>query len=198
MIVDTLAWDKMDGLLPAVVQEAEGGRVRMLGYMNREALQATIDSGTVTFWSRSKQRLWVKGETSGNALKLLSIHADCDADAILILADPQGPTCHKGPDSCFGIETPPSFLHALEQVVADRAAADPEESYTARLMQKGVKRIAQKVGEEGVEAALAATVGDREELTNEAADLLYHLLVLLHASDLTLADVTAELRRRHA
>ena len=193
-----LAWDKMDGLLPAIIQEADGGRVRMLGYMNRAALEATLETGDVTFFSRSKQRLWVKGEKSGNTLKLVSVYADCDDDAILILAEPQGPTCHKGDDSCFGTETAPHFLAQLEAVVAERGAADPEESYTARLMAKGVKRIAQKVGEEGVEAALAATVGDREELTNEAADLLYHLLVLLRASDLTLADVTDELKRRHS
>ena len=195
--LETLAWDKMDGLLPAIVQEADGGRVRMLGYMNRAALETTLETGDVTFFSRSKQRLWVKGETSGNTLKVVSVHGDCDDDAILILAEPQGPTCHKGDDSCFAIETAPHFLAQLEAVIAERGSADPEDSYTARLMTKGIKRIAQKVGEEGVEAALSATVGDREELTNEAADLLYHLLVLLRASDLTLADVTDELKRRH-
>lgn len=194
----TLAWDKMDGLLPAIVQEADGGRVRMLGYMTREALEATLSSGTVTFYSRSQQRLWVKGETSGNVLNVVSVHADCDADAILVLAEPQGPTCHTGVDSCFGIDTAPHFLARLEAVIAERAAAPPDQSYTARLLDKGVKRIAQKVGEEGVETALAATAGDREELRNEAADLLYHLLVLLKANDLALGDVTDELKRRHA
>ena len=194
---DTFDWDKMDGLIPAIVQEADGGRVRMLGYMDRGALDATIETGKVTFFSRSKQRSWVKGETSGNTLAVRSIHADCDQDAILVLADPQGPTCHTGDDSCFGIDTSPHFLAQLEAVIAERAAADPDDSYTARLLGKGVKRIAQKVGEEGVETALAATVGDRAELTNEAADLLYHLLVLLKASDLALADVTDELKRRH-
>ncbi|WP_341869976.1 bifunctional phosphoribosyl-AMP cyclohydrolase/phosphoribosyl-ATP diphosphatase HisIE [Sphingomicrobium sediminis] len=190
-------WDKMDGLVPAIVQEADGGRVRMLGYMNQKALEATRESGFVTFFSRSKNRLWVKGETSGNRLHVVSIHDDCDNDAILILAEPEGPTCHKGPDSCFEIETAPHFLATLEAVIAERAEADPDSSYTARLMDKGVKRIAQKVGEEGVEAALAATAGDREELKNEAADLLYHLLVLLKASNLSLRDVTDELKRRH-
>ncbi|MEN3972530.1 bifunctional phosphoribosyl-AMP cyclohydrolase/phosphoribosyl-ATP diphosphatase HisIE [Sphingomicrobium sp. XHP0235] len=197
MDIETLAWDKMDGLLPAIVQEADGGRVRMLGYMNRAALETTLETGDVTFFSRSKQRLWVKGETTGNTLKVVSVHGDCDDDAILILAEPQGPTCHRGDDSCFAIETAPHFLAQLEAVIAERGSADPEDSYTARLMNKGIKRIAQKVGEEGVETALAATVGDREELTNEAADLLYHLLVLLRASDLTLAHVTDELKRRH-
>ncbi|MCM8558044.1 bifunctional phosphoribosyl-AMP cyclohydrolase/phosphoribosyl-ATP diphosphatase HisIE [Sphingomicrobium sp. GRR-S6-50] len=187
----------MDGLVPAIVQEADGGRVRMLGYMNQKALEATRESGFVTFFSRSKNRLWVKGETSGNRLHVVSIHDDCDNDAILILAEPEGPTCHKGPDSCFEIETAPHFLATLEAVIAERAEADPDSSYTARLMDKGVKRIAQKVGEEGVEAALAATAGDREELKNEAADLLYHLLVLLKASNLSLRDVTDELKRRH-
>ena len=194
---DRIDWAKMDGLVPAIVQEADGGRVRMLGYMDRAALEATLETGIVTFLSRSKQRLWVKGETSGNRLRVVSVSADCDDDAILVRADPEGPTCHTGADSCFGTDTPPHFLATLEAVIGERAAADPEDSYTARLMAKGVKRIAQKVGEEGVEAALAATVGDREELTNEAADLLYHLLVLLRASDLTLADVTDELKRRH-
>jgi phosphoribosyl-ATP pyrophosphohydrolase/phosphoribosyl-AMP cyclohydrolase len=196
--MDKLDWEKMDLLLPAIVQEADGGRVRMLGYMNREALTATMESGFVTFWSRSKERLWCKGETSGNRLKVEQIHADCDDDALLILADPEGPTCHKGPDSCFGVEGSPNFLATLEKVIADRAEADPGDSYTAQLLGKGVKRIAQKVGEEGVETALAATAGDRDELVAESADLLYHLLVLLRASDLTLSDVTAELQRRHA
>ena len=194
---EKLDWDKMDGLIPAIVQEADGGHVRMLGYMDRAALDATIETGKVTFFSRSKQRSWVKGETSGNTLAVRSIHADCDRDAILVLADPQGPTCHTGDDSCFGIYTSPHFLAQLELVIAERAAADPDDSYTAHLLGKGVKRIAQKVGEEGVETALAATAGDRAELTNEAADLLYHLLVLLKASDLALADVTDELKRRH-
>ncbi|WP_343344775.1 bifunctional phosphoribosyl-AMP cyclohydrolase/phosphoribosyl-ATP diphosphatase HisIE [Sphingomicrobium sp. XHP0239] len=194
---DILDWAKMDGLVPAIVQEADGGRVRMLGYMNRDALEATVQTGRVTFFSRSKQRLWVKGETSGNTLHVRSVHADCDHDAVLVLTHPQGPTCHTGDDSCFGIDTAPHFLAQLEAVIADRAAADPDDSYTARLLAKGVKRIAQKVGEEGVEAALAATAGDQDELKNEAADLLYHLLVLLKASDLTLRDVTDELKRRH-
>ncbi|MCJ8191122.1 bifunctional phosphoribosyl-AMP cyclohydrolase/phosphoribosyl-ATP diphosphatase HisIE [Sphingomicrobium aestuariivivum] len=187
----------MDGLLPVVVQGGDDGRVRMLGYMDRAALEATLETGTVTFFSRSKQRLWVKGETSGNTLSVISIHADCDSDAILVIAEPAGPTCHKDMDSCFDLDTAPHFLARLEAVIAERAAADPDESYTARLLSKGTKRVAQKVGEEGVEAALAATVGDRDELTNEAADLLYHLLVLLKDQGLALSDVTDELQRRH-
>ena len=194
-----LNWDKVDGLMPAVVQDAATGRVLMLGYMNAEALEKTRETGQVTFFSRTKQRLWTKGETSGNTLELVDIAADCDGDTLRVAAVPKGPTCHLGTDTCFGDEFAPpvGFLAELERIVASRRGADPESSYTARLLDQGVKRCAQKIGEEGVEVALAATAGDREELVNESADLLYHLLVVLAASGVALDEVVGTLRARH-
>jgi phosphoribosyl-AMP cyclohydrolase / phosphoribosyl-ATP pyrophosphohydrolase len=173
-------------LTPAIVQDADTGRVLMLGYMNAEALATTRESGFVTFYSRSKQRLWRKGETSGNTLALVDIREDCDQDALLVRARPAGPTCHLGTVSCFGDEVPGSFLHALERIIASRVSADPEESYTAQLLQEGIPRIAQKVGEEGVELALAGAVEEDRIVLDEAADLLYHMLVLLKARNLDL------------
>ncbi len=197
--VDTLAWDKMDGLLPAIVQDAISGKVLMQGYMNADALNKTLKSGNVTFYSRSKSRLWMKGETSGNTLELVNVSADCDNDSLLILATPNGPTCHTGSESCWFDNNISdfTFLADLERILASRRSADPQSSYTASLYQKGIKRIAQKVGEEGVETALAATVNDTDELKNEAADLLYHLTVLLQASDCSLSDVIQVLKQRH-
>ena len=204
--IDELAWQKMDGLLPAIVQDAFDGRVLMQAYMNREALQTSLESGRVTFWSRSRQALWSKGETSGNTLELVAVHADCDADCILVLANPHGPSCHRGTDTCFdgalsdhGQRVAPdlSFLAGLERLIQEREVQRPKDSYTTKLFEAGVKRIAQKVGEEGVETALAATSGDKEELANESADLLYHLLVLLRARNLSLADVVETLKSRH-
>ena len=195
-----LDWDKMDGLIPAIVQHADTGEVRMLGYMNREAFEATQASGKVTFWSRARGELWEKGATSGDTLDLVDIRADCDGDALLVLARPAGPTCHLGTASCFGDQGAPGvgFLGELANVISDRAAdADAQASYTARLLAKGIKRCAQKVGEEGVETALAATVGDRQETASEAADLLYHLLVLLEAAQVPLDDVLSVLKDRH-
>lgn len=196
---DKLAWDKMDSLLPAIVQDALSGKVLMQGYMDQAALAQTLETGKVTFFSRSKQRLWTKGETSGNTLDLVSVACDCDQDSLLVLANPNGPTCHTGVESCwFDGNTPAfTFLADLERVLAARKDADPKSSYTASLYNKGIKRIAQKVGEEGVETALAATVHDKEELKNEAADLLYHLTVLLQASDMSLNDALTVLRERH-
>ena len=195
---NTLAWEKMDNLLPAIVQDAISGKVLMQGYMNQDALATTLDSGKVTFFSRSKLRLWQKGETSGNTLDLVSVAADCDFDSLLVLANPNGPTCHTGVESCWFKGNTPSFtfLADLERLLAARKGADPKSSYTASLYNKGIKRIAQKVGEEGVETALAATVHDKEELKNEAADLLYHLTVLLQASDMSLDDALSVLRER--
>ena len=193
---DTLDWAKMDGLIPAIVQHVDNGEVRMLGYMDRAAFDATIRDQSVTFHSRSRGGPWRKGESSGNLLDLVDIKTDCDRDALLVTARPRGPTCHTGTSSCFGDEAAP-FLLQLARTIADRAGADPSSSYTARLLSEGVKRIAQKVGEEGVEIALAAVAGDRAELESEAADLLYHLLVLLEASGSSLDAVVAELRRRH-
>jgi phosphoribosyl-ATP pyrophosphohydrolase/phosphoribosyl-AMP cyclohydrolase len=193
-----LDWEKTGNMLPAIIQHAESGEVLMLGYMNQEALDTTLASGKVTFYSRTKQRLWTKGESSGNFLNVVSIHPDCDNDTLLILANPVGPTCHQGTSSCFSPATPRwQFLYELEQILAGRKTADPESSYTARLYAKGTKRIAQKVGEEGVETALAATVNDRFELKNEASDLVYHLLVLLQDQDLSLGDVIDNLKERH-
>jgi phosphoribosyl-ATP pyrophosphohydrolase/phosphoribosyl-AMP cyclohydrolase len=199
--IDSLEWDKMDGLLPAIVQDAFDGRVLMQAFMNREALSHSIESGKVTFWSRSRQQLWTKGETSGNTLELAAVHADCDNDCLLVLASPAGPTCHRNTDTCFDDEhkvTPQlAFLASLERLIAQRESDRPEGSYTTSLFDAGIKRIAQKVGEEGVETALAATAGDTGELVNESADLLYHLLVLLRASGTGLSQVTATLRSRH-
>lgn len=175
-----LDWEKTDGLMPAIVQHAVSGEVLMLGYMTPEALATTEQSGNVTFFSRTKQRLWTKGESSGHFLKVVSITPDCDNDTLLVLANPIGPTCHLGNSSCFHPAASDwTFLYQLEQLLAERKHASPDSSYTASLYASGTKRIAQKVGEEGVETALAATVNDREELTNEASDLIYHLLVLL-------------------
>jgi phosphoribosyl-ATP pyrophosphohydrolase/phosphoribosyl-AMP cyclohydrolase len=194
-----LAWEKMGDLLPATVQDAVSGKVLMQGYMNQEALTKTLDSGLVTFFSRSKQRLWTKGESSNNTLSLVNISVDCDSDSILVLARPAGPTCHTGAESCwFNAEVADmTFIADLERTLAARKGADPSTSYTASLYAKGIKRIAQKVGEEGVETALAATVQDLDELKNESADLLYHLIVLLQASALNLSDVVRVLRERH-
>ncbi|MHA7847582.1 bifunctional phosphoribosyl-AMP cyclohydrolase/phosphoribosyl-ATP diphosphatase HisIE [Serratia sp. D1N4] len=193
-----LDWVKTDNLLPVIVQHAVSGEVLMLGYMNQEALAVTEQSGKVTFFSRTKQRLWTKGESSGHFLNVVSITPDCDNDTLLILANPIGPTCHLGNNSCFHPASSDwGFLYQLEQLLASRKTASPESSYTAKLYASGTKRIAQKVGEEGVETALAATVNDREELTNEASDLIYHLLVLLQDQDLDLSKVIGRLRERH-
>ena len=199
--IDRLDWEKMDGLVPAIVQDAFDGRVLMQGYMNREALAHSLQSGQVTFWSRSRQKLWTKGETSGNTLGLETVHADCDLDCLLIMAVPDGPTCHRNTDTCFDEEaaiTPTlAFLASLERLVHDREASRPAGSYTTSLFEAGTKRIAQKVGEEGVETALAAVAGDREELVNESADLLYHLLVLLKSKNTRLEEVISVLKSRH-
>jgi phosphoribosyl-ATP pyrophosphohydrolase/phosphoribosyl-AMP cyclohydrolase len=198
-----LDWDKTAGLIPAIVQDVDSGAVLMLGYMNRAALAATLSGGHVTFWSRSKARLWTKGETSGNFLELRSIAADCDNDSLLILAKPAGPACHTGSPTCWGPDAPRSaaqevaFLGTLERVIAERIAARPEGSYTTRLLAEGTRRVAQKVGEEGLELALAAVVQSDQEVIGEAADLLYHTLLLLRARQLTLSQVVAELEQRH-
>ena len=195
-----LAWEKMGGLIPAVVQDPRSGRVLMLGYMNYEALKATLASGLVTFFSRSKERLWQKGETSGNVLKLRAVLCDCDEDSLIVLADPQGPTCHTGTLSCFGNELPdgPGWLADLSAIVHDRAASGTEESYTRRLLQEGVSRIAQKVGEEGLEVALAAVTRGADGTSEEMADLLYHLIVLMEALGCSWEEVIAKLKARHS
>jgi phosphoribosyl-ATP pyrophosphohydrolase/phosphoribosyl-AMP cyclohydrolase len=199
-----LDWDKGGGLLPAIVQHAGSGAVLMLGYMNREALAATRATGRVTFWSRSKGRLWTKGETSGHFLQLREIAADCDGDTLLILAEPLGPACHRGTPTCWG-ENPPqssaqrmAFLNQLERVIARRIDARPAGSYTAKLLAEGTRRIAQKVGEEGLELALAGVTQSDSEIIGEAADLLYHMLLLLQVKGLSLPQVILELEARHA
>ncbi|EPC7298283.1 bifunctional phosphoribosyl-AMP cyclohydrolase/phosphoribosyl-ATP diphosphatase HisIE [Proteus mirabilis] len=193
-----LDWQKVDNLMPVIIQNAISSDVLMLGYMDKAALEMTLNSGKVTFYSRTKQRLWTKGETSGNFLKLVDIYPDCDNDTLLILAHPIGPTCHNGTESCFApAQSQWGFLYELENLLRERKSASPDSSYTAQLYASGTKRIAQKVGEEGVETALAATVNDREELKNEASDLLYHLMVLLQDQSLSLSDVIDCLQKRH-
>lgn len=191
-----LDWRKGDGLLPAIVQDADTLQVLMLGYVNAEALEVTLATGHMTFNSRSRERLWTKGEQSGNVLAVMSIAVDCDADTLLVRARPAGPTCHTGAESCFP-QAPKDFLGQLDRLVAERDATRPEGSYTTALFEGGVRRIAQKVGEEGVETALAAVAQGDEELLGEASDLLFHLLVLLRARGLGLADARALLETRH-
>ncbi len=190
-------WSK--GLIPAVVQDADTGLVLMLGYMNEEALAHTRRSGQVTFYSRSKQRLWTKGESSGHFLELVSLAVDCDADTLLVLARPRGPTCHNGTTTCFGDFPGPdlAFLGELDRLIETRQRERPAGSYTTKLFDAGTRRIAQKVGEEGVETALAAVAQDADALLGEAADLVYHLTVLLRDKGLGLADVARKLRERH-
>jgi phosphoribosyl-ATP pyrophosphohydrolase/phosphoribosyl-AMP cyclohydrolase len=209
LLPESLDWDKSgDGLLPVIVQDADNLRVLMLGYMDRDALRATLVNRLVTFYSRSKQRLWTKGETSGHVLDLVDVGTDCDSDTLLVLARPRGPTCHLQRVSCFenapAIATAPDasvadvgFLGELDALVATRARDRPEGSYTTRLFEAGVRRIAQKVGEEGVETALAGVAQNDAQLLGESADLVYHLTVLLHARGLSLANVVEVLEQRH-
>lgn len=205
---ESLDWSKGDGLVPAIVQDADSLRVLMLGYMDREALRKTLETRQVTFYSRSRQQLWTKGETSGHVLELVGVGTDCDSDALLVSARPHGPTCHLLRESCFdgapagaSVATPAAgevaFLGELDALVARRAQERPSDSYTTRLFESGVRRIAQKVGEEGVETALAGVVQSDDQLLGEAADLVYHLTVLLHARGLSLAQATEVLQRRH-
>ena len=194
---DLLDWNKQGGLIPAVIQDAATLQVFMLGYMNREALDATLAGGEVVFFSRTRQALWRKGETSGNVLRVVSVEADCDADTLLIQAQPAGPTCHLGRDSCFP-SAPGDFLGKLDSLVAKRERERPEGSYTTRLFDEGIRRVAQKVGEEGVETSLAAVSQDDDALLGESADLIYHLLVLLRARGLSLDDLRRTLASRHA
>jgi phosphoribosyl-ATP pyrophosphohydrolase/phosphoribosyl-AMP cyclohydrolase len=196
----TLDWEKMGGLLPAIVQDAATQQVLMLAYMDREALVASLADGQATFLSRSKNRLWRKGETSGHHLAVQAVFADCDSDALLVLAEPAGPACHLGTTSCFSEETAPGigWLAQLARIVHRRRDADAEGSYTARLLGEGPARIAQKVGEEGVELALAGAGGEPAACIEETADLIYHVTVLMEARGFGWADVAAKLRERHA
>ncbi|MBX0334741.1 bifunctional phosphoribosyl-AMP cyclohydrolase/phosphoribosyl-ATP diphosphatase HisIE [Pontibacter sp. HSC-14F20] len=198
-----LDFDKMGGLIPAVIQDAESSQVLMLGYMNQEAFYKTHKEGLVTFFSRSKNRLWTKGETSGHTLTVVNITEDCDNDSLLIKVKPNGPTCHTGDTSCFGEDASAKrmaaiqFIARLEEVIQHRKANPTEASYTNFLFDKGVNKIAQKVGEEAVETVIDAVAGKLDTMKGEAADLLYHLLVLLAATGLELADVVAVLQERH-
>ncbi len=194
--LEALAWDKQGGLLPVVIQDADTRRVLMLGYMNREALAATCAGGRVTFFSRSKGRLWTKGESSGHYLDVVSIAADCDNDTLLVQARPHGATCHLDRVSCFPA-APADFLAELDGLIAARHALRPAGSYTTRLFDAGVLKIAQKVGEEGVETALAGAAQDDTALLGESADLLYHLIVLLRSRGLGLGQAVDLLRQRH-
>ncbi len=197
---DAIDWIKGDGLVPAIVQHGTTGRVLMLGYMNADALNATQTSGLVTFYSRSRKCLWTKGETSGNKLELVDIELDCDGDTLLVTAIPAGPTCHLEKNSCFDRDaTQPGFgfIGQLESIIEDRMKNPENEIYTAQLLSAGTHRIAQKIGEEGVEVALAATTGNHEEICSESADLLYHVLVLLKQQGLEFADVARTLQSRH-
>lgn len=194
-------WKKVDNLLPVIIQNAQTCEVLMLGYMNQEALEKTLNEKRVTFYSRTKQRLWTKGETSGHFLNVVDMSLDCDNDTLLILANPIGETCHTGAESCFHQfeqEQPDwIFFSKLERMIAERKNSDPESSYTAKLYAKGTHKIAQKVGEEAVESVIAAMKNDREELVSEVADLAYHLTVLLHNADLSWSGVNAKLKERH-
>ena len=201
--IDSLDFGKSDGLLPAVVQHADTGAVLMVGYMNREAFRETLARRHVVFFSRSKQRLWEKGETSGHFLELDQIRTDCDRDTLLVTARPLGPVCHEGTATCFGDEPVSTgerlaFISALEGVIEKRVAENPQGSYTARLFAQGPKRIAQKVGEEGLEVALAAVAETDDKVVAESADLIYHLLVLLRSRGLSFQTVVSELQSRHA
>ena len=204
----TLDFDKMGGLLPAIIQDADTHNVLMLGFMNREAYDKTVATGKVTFWSRSRQTLWTKGETSGNYLDLVSIAADCDNDTLLVKVHPHGPTCHTGTDTCWGEantvlqgsplqNSPVAFLGQLQDFIEERHQQMPEGSYTTRLFRDGVNKMAQKVGEEALETVIEATNGTNDKLIYEAADMLYHLEVLLTSKGLRIDDIALELQRRH-
>ena len=192
-------FEKMNGLVPAIVQDAADGTVLMLGFMNAEALERTLEQGLVTFWSRTKQRLWQKGETSGNHLEVVSVDLDCDGDTLLVRARPRGPVCHKGSRSCFPEQPDEQFgriLNRLAEIIASRKEKAPVGSYTAELFNAGAQKIGQKLGEEAVELAIAAQYSDVQRCVEEAADLVYHLMVLLAAKDITFQQVEAELAKR--
>ncbi|WP_019030027.1 bifunctional phosphoribosyl-AMP cyclohydrolase/phosphoribosyl-ATP diphosphatase HisIE [Colwellia piezophila] len=197
--INQLAWQKMDNLIPAIIQHAATGAILMQGYMNQASLAATLETGKATFFSRSKQALWVKGETSGNFLNIKQVLTDCDNDSLLIACLPIGPSCHLGTESCFPEQklTQQNFLSQLEQVIDSRKNDKPEDSYTAYLFSRGTTKIAQKVGEEGVEVALAAVAETKEDLLGECADLFYHTLVLLADQGIELNEVMAVLQQRH-
>ena len=196
----TLDFNKMNGLIPAIIQDDKTQKVLMLGFMNEEAYDKTLETGKVTFWSRTKNALWTKGETSGNYLNVVSIKADCDNDTLLIKVNPDGPVCHTGTDTCWGEENdnPMAFLSELQRYIEKRHEEMPEGSYTTSLFQSGVGRMAQKVGEEAVESVIEAMAGNDERLIYEASDMIYHLMVLLTSKGLKIEDLAVELQKRHA
>ena len=187
-----------DGLLPVIVQDARTLRVLMLGYMNREAFDKTLSLGLVTFYSRTRKALWTNGETSGNHLRVTEMYPDCDMDTLLIKAIPAGPTCHRGTTACFDTPEEDGFIRSLSSLISQRHAEMPEDSYTTRLFIKGIKKIAQKVGEEAVESAIEAVDGNRDRFIYEAADLMYHYLVMLEQMHVTIPDIERELIKRHS
>ena len=200
--IESLDFKKGDGLIPAIIQDADNFQVLMLGYMNKEALQQTLEEEHVTFYSRSKERLWTKGETSGNFLELVDIQEDCDNDTLLILAKPHGPTCHTGEQSCFHQKKfkPKNnlgFLNELEALIKSRKKEMPEDSYTTYLFNKGTDKIAQKVGEEAVETVISSKNKNKKQFVGEAADLIFHLMVLLTDKDISLKKVVKKLKKRH-
>jgi phosphoribosyl-ATP pyrophosphohydrolase/phosphoribosyl-AMP cyclohydrolase len=194
-----LDFNKMDGLVPAIIQDAQTNVVLMLGFMNEEAYRTTVESGKVTFYSRSKQRLWTKGETSGNFLHVVNVLSDCDSDTLLVKVNPAGPACHTGADTCFGETNQDGifFLQYLQEFITRRFEEKPEGSYTTSLFNKGVNRMAQKVGEEAVETVIEATNGTDGNFIYEAADLVYHLIVLLTSKGFRIEDLAKELKKRH-
>ncbi len=193
-------FEKEGGLVPAVIQDVQTSKVLMLGYMNEVALEQTLETKNITFFSRSKQRIWVKGETSGNFLRLVNCYVDCDSDALLIKVNPVGATCHTGDDTCWSEDNinDASFLNYLGEVIKQRRAMSPDESYTASLFAKGINKVAQKVGEEAVELVIEAKDNNDMLFKNEAADLLFHYLMLLEAKDMSLKDVVSILKERHS
>ena len=201
----TIDFDKMDGLVPAIIQDADTRQVLMLGFMNREAYDKTLSTGKVTFWSRTRQTLWTKGETSGNYLNLVSMAVDCDNDTLLVKVHPDGPTCHTGTDTCWGesntpiaqSDSPLQFIAELQDFIEKRKEEMPEGSYTTRLFRDGIAKISQKVGEEALETVIEAISGPDDKLVYETGDMVYHLLVMLTARGLRIEDIAEELRRRH-
>lgn len=194
-----LDFNKMNGLVPAIIQDNYTKKVLMLGFMNQEALDKTIETGKVTFFSRTKNRLWTKGEESGNFLNVVSIKEDCDKDTLLIMVNPVGPVCHTGTDTCWGEKNdePIMFLSYLQDFIAKRYKEMPEKSYTTSLFQAGINRMAQKVGEEAVETVIEATNGTNDRLIYEASDMIYHLIVLLTSKGMRIEDLATELKKRH-
>lgn len=196
-MIDQIDWEKCDYLLPAIIQNVVTKEVLMMGYMNQEALKKTLSENIVTFYSRTKKRLWTKGESSNNFLKVSSIHLDCDRDTILVFVNPQGPTCHLGSSNCFNLSLKDGFLFELESIIAERLQSNPAGSYVCSLFKEGIEKIAQKVGEESVETIIAALKQSDEAFINEGSDLVFHFLLLLKAKNISLVKIAEKLASRH-